>query len=224
MNEQVIITAKGSTETRNLIQGLKSIGIRARLLTDGRAALDMVEDQRPAVIVIDSQFPDRSGLDLCRMVKTERRTRSVFVLLLLDNATYQREAFELGAADCVLKPVNVQQLVLQVRNLLSSVSDSAKAEELKVGDLLLDRARHEVRAANNVIQCTPKEFVLLSVLMERSGRVQTREQLLNDLWECDAEIGPRAIDRHICFLRAKLGPLHRYIETVPSAGYRLVAA
>jgi two-component system, OmpR family, phosphate regulon response regulator PhoB len=224
MNEQVIIIAKGSTETRNLVQGLKSIGIRARLLTDGRAALEMVEDQRPAVIVIDSQFPDRSGLDLCRIVKTERRTRSVFVLLLLDSATYQGEAFELGAADCVLKPVNVQQLVLQVRNLLSSVSDSAKAEELKVGDLLLDRARHEVRAANNVIQCTPKEFVLLSVLMERSGRVQTREQLLNDIWECDAEIGPRAIDRHICFLRAKLGPLHRYIETVPSAGYRLVAA
>src|SRR5260370_18238000 len=71
------------------------------------------------------------------------------------------------------------------------------AEALKVGDLLLDRARHEVRAANCVVNCTPKEFLLLGVLMERSGRVQTREQLLNDVWDNDSEIAPRAIDPHV---------------------------
>ena len=90
-------------------------------------------------------------------------------------------------------------------------------------NLSLDRSRHEVRAANSIVQCTPKEFILLGLLMERSGRVQTREQLLNDVWDMDSEIGPRAVDRHVCYLRAKLGPLGRYIETIPSTGYRLVA-
>jgi two-component system phosphate regulon response regulator PhoB len=165
-----------------------------------------------------------SGLNLCRIIKSEGRTKSSFILVLLDDMNDQLDAFELGAADCVMKPFNVRKLVLQIRNLLRSIGgDSVKPEELKVGDLSLDRARHEVKAANSVIQCTPKEFILLGLLMERSGRVQTREQLLNDVWDMNSEIGPRAIDRHVCYLRAKLGPLGRYIETVPSAGYRLVA-
>jgi two-component system, OmpR family, phosphate regulon response regulator PhoB len=162
-----------------------------------------------------------SGLDLCRLIKS--RTKSIFVLLLLDDVHDQLNAFKLGAVDCVMKPFNIPKLVLQVRNLLWSIGDSITTEALKVGDLLLDRARHEVRAANCVVECTPKEFLLLGVLMERSGRVQTREQLLNDVWDNDSETAPRAIDRHMCCLRAKLGSLGRYIETVPSVGYRLVS-
>jgi two-component system phosphate regulon response regulator PhoB len=173
-------------------------------------------------VVIDKALPDLSGLDLCRIIKSESRTLSIFVLLLLDDANDQLDAFELGAAGCVMKPFNIRKLVLQIRNLLRSIGDSVATEVLKVGDLILDRARHEVRAASSVVQCTPKEFVILDVLMERSGRLQTREQLLNDVWEGDYEIGPRAIDRHVCCLRAKLGPLGRYIETIPSVGYRLV--
>jgi two-component system phosphate regulon response regulator PhoB len=183
----------------------------------------LLQDPWPAVVVLDKALLDMSGLNLSRFIKTEGRTESTFVLVLLDDASDQLDALELGAADCVMKPFNVRKLVLQIRNLLRSIGDPVKPDELKVGDLSLDRARHEVRAANSIIQCTPKEFILLGLLMERSGRVQTREQLLNDLWEMDLEIGPRAIDRHVCYLRAKLGPLGRYIETIPSAGYRLVA-
>jgi DNA-binding response OmpR family regulator len=106
---------------------------------------------------------------------------------------------------------------------LRSVGVTGKSDELKVGDLSLDRARHEVRAANTIIECTPKEFILLGLLMERSGKVQTREQPLNDVWEMDLEVSPRAVDRHVCCLRAKLGELGRYIETIPSTGYRLLA-
>jgi DNA-binding response OmpR family regulator len=122
-----------------------------------------------AVVVIDKALPDLSGLDLCRIIKSESRTLSIFVLLLLDDANDQLNAFELGAADCVMKPFNIRRLVLQIRNLLRSMGDSVATEVLKVGDLILDRARHEVRAASSVVQCTPKEFVILDVLMERSG-------------------------------------------------------
>src|SRR3984957_10634711 len=224
MNEHILIVADESAQTQGLLQGLRGIALPAHLLPTGRAAMAFLKDRRPAVVVLDKALPDLSGLNLCRVIKADERTRSTFILVLLDDMNDQLDAFELGAADCVMKPFNVRKLVLQIRNLLRSIGgDSVKPEELKVGDLSLDRARHEVKAANSVIQCTPKEFILLGLLMERSGRVQTREQLLNDLWEMDLEIGPRAIDRHVCYLRAKLGPLGRYIETIPSAGYRLVA-
>jgi two-component system, OmpR family, phosphate regulon response regulator PhoB len=223
MNHHVLIVADRSTQVRTLSQGLRGIGISTHLLTSARSAMDFLEDRSPAAIVLDKDLPDISGLDLCRLIKTDERMRSILILLLLDDANQQLGAYELGAADCVMKPFNPRKVVLQIRNLLQSIADPVSPEELKIGDLSLDRARHEVRAANNIVQCTPKEFVLLSLLMERSGRVQTREQLLNDVWDMDSEIGPRAVDRHVCYLRAKLGPLGRYIETVQSAGYRLVA-
>jgi two-component system phosphate regulon response regulator PhoB len=226
MNENILIVANESIQTRSLLQGLTGIGIPAQLLSDARSVMAFLKDRSPAVVVLDKAIPEMTGLDLCRIIKTDYkgRTKSSFILVLLDDMNDQLDAFELGAADCVMKPFNVRKLVLQIRNLLRSIGgDSVKPEELKVGDLSLDRARHEVKAANSVIQCTPKEFILLGLLMERSGRVQTREQLLNDVWDMNSEIGPRAIDRHVCYLRAKLGPLGRYIETVPSAGYRLVA-
>jgi two-component system phosphate regulon response regulator PhoB len=220
MNDKILIVANESIQMRGFLQAVRDIGLAARLLPDGRSTLAVLKDRCPAVVVLDKTLPDMSGLDLCRLIKS--RTKSIFVLLLLDDVHDQLKAFELGAVDCVVKPFNITKLVLQVRNLLWSIDDSITTEALKVGDLLLDRARHEVRAASCVVQCTPKEFLLLSVLMERSGRVQTRERLLIDVWDNDSEIAPRAIDRHVCCLRAKLGSLGRYIETVPSTGYRLV--
>jgi two-component system phosphate regulon response regulator PhoB len=221
MNESILVVANESIQTRGFVHALRGVGLATRLLPNARSTLAVLKDRCPAVVVLDKALPDISGLDLCRIIKS--RTRSIFVLLLLDDVHDQLQAFELGAVDCVMKPFNVPKLVLQVRNLVWSLGDSITTEALKVGDLLLDRARHEVRAANCVVQCTPKEFLLLGVLMERSGRVQTREQLINDVWDNDSEIAPRAIDRHVCCLRAKLGSLGRYIETVPSAGYRLVS-
>jgi DNA-binding response OmpR family regulator len=87
-----------------------------------------------------------SGLNLCRLIKTEGST--AFVLVLLHETSDQLDALELGAADCVMKPFNVRKLALQIRNLLRSIDVTVKSDELKVGDLSLDRARHEVRAAN----------------------------------------------------------------------------
>jgi two-component system, OmpR family, phosphate regulon response regulator PhoB len=223
MNKSVLIAAYESANTKDLLQGLKGMGIPAHLLSTARSTMAFLQDRCPAVVVLDKTLPDISGLNLCRLIKTEGSTVSAFVLVLLDEIGDQLDALELGAADCVMKPFNARKLALQIRNLLRSISDTVKSDELKVGDLSLDRARHEVRAANSIIECTPKEFILLGLLMERSGRVQTREQLLNEVWEMDLEVGPRAVDRHVCCLRAKLGPLGRYIQTIPSAGYRLLA-
>jgi two-component system, OmpR family, phosphate regulon response regulator PhoB len=222
MNEHVLIAANESIQIRGVLQGLRGIGIPAHLQPSARSAMAFFQDRCPGVVVLDKALTNMSVLNLGRGT-TEGRTRSPIILLLLDDTNDQLDAFELGAADCVMKPFDVRKLVLQIRNLLRSIGDSIKPEELKVGDLSLDRARHEVRAGTSIVRCTPKEFLLLGLLMERSGRVQTREQLFNEVWEMDSESGPRAIDRHVCYLRAKLGPLGRYIETVPGTGYRLVA-
>lgn len=222
MSGKILIVANKSIQTRDLVQSLKGVSLYAHTLPDARSTLSFLKDRLPPAIIVDNALPDMSGLELCHVIKADSRARSIFVLLLLDEVSDQLQAFEFGAADCVMKPFNIRKLVLQIRNLVGSVGDSATVEALQVGDLFLDRARHEVRTANNPIRCTPREFILLSTLMERAGRVQTREQLLNDLWATDLEIGPRAIDRHVCYLRAKLGTIGRYIETVQSTGYRLV--
>ena len=222
MNQNILIVANESLQAQGLIRGLRGVSLPTHLVPDARSTLAWLKNWCPAVVVLDKALPDLSGLELCRIIKKEPSTSSIFVLLLLDDVNDQLNALELGAADCVMKPFNIRKLVLQIRNLLRSLGDPVLTEVLKVGDLVMDRARHEVRAASSIVQCTPKEFLLLGLLMERSGRLQTREQLLNDVWDRDFEIGPRAIDRHVCCLRAKLGPLGRYIETIPTAGYRLV--
>jgi two-component system phosphate regulon response regulator PhoB len=223
MNDTILIVSSQSLQNRELVQGLERFHLHAQPLPDARSALSLLKYRSPPLVLLDDALPDVSGLELCRIIKADSRTRAAFVLLLLNSVADQFRAFELGAADCIVKPFSVRSLILQIRNLMQSIGNSITTEVLKVNELLLDRARYEVRAANNLIRCTPKEFTLLSVLMERSGRVQTREQLLNDLWEFDSDIGPRAIDRHVCHLRAKLGTVGRYIETIPGTGYRLVA-
>jgi two-component system, OmpR family, phosphate regulon response regulator PhoB len=223
MNVKILIVTNDSTQARNLVQGLKEVRLQAHSVPDASSTVVFLQDSVAPAVIVDNGLPDMSGLELCRVLKIDPRTRSIFVLLLLNEVNDQLRAFEWGAADCIMKPFNTRQLVLQIRNLVGSVGDSLNPEALQIGDLFLDRARHEVRAANNPVQCTPKEFTLLGIFMERPGRVQTREQLLNELWDADSEIGPRAVDRHVCYLRAKLGAIGRYIQTVQNTGYRLVA-
>jgi two-component system, OmpR family, phosphate regulon response regulator PhoB len=223
MNEKILIVTNDSTQARNLVQGLKEVRLQAHSVPDASSTVVFLQDSVAPAVIVDKGLPDMSGLELCRVLKIDPRTRSIFVLLLLNEVNDQLRAFEWGAADCIMKPFNTRQLVLQIRNLVGSVGDSLNPEALQIGDLFLDRARHEVRAANNPVQCTPKEFTLLGIFMERPGRVQTREQLLNELWDADSEIGPRAVDRHVCYLRAKLGAIGQYIQTVQNTGYRLVA-
>lgn len=95
---------------------------------------------------------------------------------------------------------------------------------LRVGDLVLDRSRHEVKAADRVIDCTATEFKLLAILMERQGRVQGRDRLLTDVWGYDSVIDTRTVDTHMRRLRDKLGPHGSYIETTRGFGYRLATA
>jgi two-component system phosphate regulon response regulator PhoB len=129
--------------------------------------------------------------------------------------------FELGADDYVMKPFNPLEFVLRIRAVLQRRWQATEGELLRVGELVLDRSRHEVRAGNRRIDCTATEFRLLGILMERQGRVQARNRLLSEVRSYGSIADTRTVDTHMCRLRDKLGEFGKYIETVRGFGYRL---
>ena len=130
---------------------------------------------------------------------------------------------ELGADDYVVKPFSPRELVLRVKAILRrgvATLEVKGSDVLKVGALMVDIPKHRVSIQGKGVELTPMEFKLLCILIQRRGRVQTRERLLADVWEITADIDTRTIDTHVKRLREKLGKLEHYVETVRGLGYR----
>lgn len=223
MSEKILIVEDEQDVAELLAHHLRKEGFAVAIVGTGRAAFAAVKNESPALIVLDLMLPEISGLDLCRMIKSNPETENVPILMLsarieeIDRVL----GFELGADDYVVKPFSPRELVLRIRAILRRLSQDRERELLRVGELVLDRSRHEVRAANRVIDCTATEFKLLALLMEREGRVQERDRLLTDVWGYDSIIDTRTVDTHMRRLRDKLGPHGSYIETIRGFGYRL---
>jgi two-component system, OmpR family, phosphate regulon response regulator PhoB len=223
MTEKILIVEDEIDVAELLAHHLRAEGFSVDIVTNGRTALAAVKTQAPALIVLDLMLPEISGLDLCRMIKSNPGTSSVPIIMLsarieeIDRVL----GFELGADDYVVKPFSPRELVLRIRAILRRLSQDKEQVLLRVGELVLDRSRHEVKAAERVIDCTATEFKLLAILMERQGRVQERDRLLTDVWGYDSVIDTRTVDTHMRRLRDKLGAHGSYIETIRGFGYRL---
>jgi two-component system phosphate regulon response regulator PhoB len=224
MSERILIVEDEADVAELVAHHLAKAGFAVEMAADGLSALELIRSNPPALVVLDLMLPQLSGLDLCRAVKADIRTREV-VVLMLSARTDEIDrviGFELGADDYVVKPFSPRELVLRIRAIFRRRGSSGDdSERLKVGDLTLDCSRHEVKAANRVVECTATEFKLLRTLMERHGRVQGRDRLLSDVWGYDSVIDTRTVDTHMRRLRDKLGDCARYIETVRGFGYRL---
>jgi two-component system phosphate regulon response regulator PhoB len=225
MSDKILIVEDEIDVAELLAHHLRKEGFAVEIVDNGRVALNWLKSERPALIILDLMLPELSGLDLCRIVKSNPGTEGVPIVMLsarieeIDRVL----GFELGADDYVVKPFSPRELVLRIRAILRRMSQDREPVEqlLRVGELVLDRSRHEVRAADRVIDCTATEFKLLAILMEREGRVQERDRLLSDVWGYDSVIDTRTVDTHMRRLRDKLGPHGRYIETIRGFGYRL---
>jgi two-component system, OmpR family, phosphate regulon response regulator PhoB len=223
MSEKILIVEDEIDVAELLGHHLRGEGFSVEIVTNGRTAFAAVKSQPPALIVLDLMLPEISGLDLCRMIKSNPATRNVPIVMLsarieeIDRVL----GFELGADDYVVKPFSPRELVLRIRAILRRLSQDKEEILLRVGELVLDRSRHEVRAAERLVDCTATEFKLLAILMERQGRVQERDRLLTDVWGYDSVIDTRTVDTHMRRLRDKLGPYGSYIETIRGFGYRL---
>jgi two-component system phosphate regulon response regulator PhoB len=223
MSEKILIVEDEIDVADLLAHHLRNEGFSVEIATNGLNALSAVKNQPPALVVLDLMLPEISGFDLCRMIKSSPGTNKV-PIVMLSARTQEIDrvlGFELGADDYVVKPFSPRELVLRIRTILRRLSRDKEQILLRVGELVLDRSRHEVRAADRVIDCTATEFKLLAILMERQGRVQERDRLLSDVWGYDSAIDTRTVDTHVRRLRDKLGSHGSYIETVRGFGYRL---
>ncbi len=168
-----------------------------------------------------------SGTEICRHIKSDPRTRHVPVVMLTAKGEEVDRVvgFELGADDYVTKPFSVRELVLRLKAVLRRASPRAAADpapRLSVGPIRVDPEAHRAYVAEEEVVLTALEFKLLMTFLSRVGRVQSREQLLSDVWEMSSEVETRTVDTHVKRLREKLGVARDLLETVRGVGYRLV--
>ena len=176
------------------------------------------------LILLDLMLPDGSGLDICKSIKSNSDTESIPIIILTakDDEVDKVVGFELGADDYVTKPFSVRELILRVKAVLKRGSKKKEIVEVvrQFGDLKIDVDSHEVHVDDTKINLTALEFRLLRQLVDTRGRVQSRDQLLSDVWGYSAEVTTRTVDTHVKRLREKLGPIGKYVQTIRGVGYK----
>jgi DNA-binding response OmpR family regulator len=221
-----VLVADDEADVLNLVcNNLKLAGFTPLRAEDGPGALEQAKAQLPAMIVLDLMLPGMSGLEVCKALKMEPATKNIPILMLTAKAEEVDRilGFELGADDYMTKPFSPRELVLRVQSVLRrATSDPEKAEVLKLGDIVVDRTRHVVVVRGKELELTATEFKLLATLIERRGRVQSRDVLLNDVWGYESVIDTRTVDTHVRRLREKLGKAADCLETIRGFGYRMV--
>jgi len=221
-----VLVADDESDVLNLVcNNLKSAGFSPLQAEDGPSALEQAKTHLPALIVLDLMLPGMSGLEVCKALKAEPATKNIPILMLTAKAEEVDRilGFELGADDYMTKPFSPRELVLRVQSVLRrATSQPEKAEVLKLGEIVVDRTRHAVSVRGKELDLTATEFKLLSTLIERRGRVQSRDVLLNDVWGYESVIDTRTVDTHVRRLREKLGKAADCIETIRGFGYRMV--
>jgi len=206
---------------------LKAAGYEVATAADGEQALSKARSIAPDLIVLDLMLPEVDGLEVCKILRRDPATATIPIIMLTARAADIDRVLglELGADDYVAKPFSPRELVLRIRNLLNrGRSEQTKKDRIQTGDLLIDVPRHLVTVQGRTIDLTATEFKLLVVLAQRRGRVQSREQLLHDVWNYERVIDTRTVDTHMRRLREKLGQASRYLDTVRGVGYRFVEA
>ena len=221
-----ILVAEDEQDVLNFVAtNLKTAGYQVLKAENGESALEQVRSALPALVVLDLMLPGMSGLEVCKVLKGDPATKPIPIIMLTAKAEEVDRivGLELGADDYVTKPFSPRELVLRVRSILRRANAPQEAADvLRLGDIQVDRSRYEVVVKGKSIDFTATEFKLLTVLMERRGRVQSRDTLLNDVWGYESIIDTRTVDTHIRRLREKLGAAADCIETIRGFGYRMI--
>jgi two-component system, OmpR family, phosphate regulon response regulator PhoB len=224
----LILVVEDEQDLANTLQyNLQREGFQTRVALNGQQALELAQlSPLPDLVVLDLMLPDFPGTEVCRRLRADERTRAIPVLMVTAKSEEidRVVGFEVGADDYVTKPYSVRELLLRVRAILRRVAHEEPREaELRFGELRVDEPGHRVWVGDEELRLTALEFRLLTTLLSRKGRVQTRDTLLSDVWGIDAEVTTRTVDTHVKRLREKLGSAGNYIETLRGVGYRFRA-
>ncbi len=220
-----VLIVEDEPDIRQLIaHHLEREGFRCRQVATGPEALRAVRASAPDLIVLDLMLPEVGGLEVCRRLRGDAATAAIPIIMLTakSDEVDRVVGLELGADDYVAKPFSPKELVARVRAVLRRAHPDTTGRVYREGAVVLDPGRHAVTVGGAPVTLTPKEFDLLQVFLEASGRALTREHLLTRVWgyaHAD-EIESRTVDVHVRRLRAKLGDEGRRIATVKSVGYR----
>lgn len=223
--EKRVLVVDDETDVTELLEyKLKQAGFLVRAINDPLRVLGLARDLRPEVIVLDVMMPELNGHQLLKMIRADALLRDTPVLFLTAKGeTDDRlKGLQGGADDYVAKPFDAREVVLRIQALAKRAKSAAAAPDTRLasGAIVLDLERHEVTAEGKPVELTATEFKLLRTLVERKGRVQTRERLLEDVWNYAPDIETRTVDTHMRRLREKLGRAGEVIETVRGVGYR----
>ena len=198
-------------------------GFKVKAFSNGESFLDVLQKNKPNLVILDLMLPGVSGLDVCRELRSNNNYAGIGVVMLTAKSEEVDRivGFELGADDYVTKPFSVRELILRVKVLLKKRTDNSANEQiLKYGPISMNLEAHDVSVYEQSIILTALEFKLLKHLLKRKGRVQTRDQLLGDVWGYSSEVTTRTVDTHIKRLREKLGKPGELIQTIRGVGYR----
>jgi two-component system phosphate regulon response regulator PhoB len=201
----------------------KAGGFSILTATDGATGLQKARLEKPAFIILDLMLPKLPGLELCKVLKTDPATSGIPIMMLTAKAEEidRIVGLEFGADDYVTKPFSPREVTLRIKAILRRGEAKWDGEYLTAGPIQIDPVRHEVCVSGKPVSLTMLEFKLLRTLIERRGRVQQRDRLLNDVWGYESAIDTRTVDTHVRRLRKKLGKAADAIESIRGFGYRL---
>ena len=224
---RVLVVDDESDVTELLQYRLEQEGYRVATLNDPLACIAKVREFEPDLMLLDIMMPELSGIQLCRIIRADPSIKDIPIIFLSARGEVEDriKGLEAGAEDYISKPFNTNELLLRTSKMLrrsGSLSEPAGQSRIEIAGVVIDEDLHQLTVDGKNVILTATEFRLLMLLMERKGRVQTRDHLLVNVWQYDTDIETRTVDTHIRRVREKLGQHAHMIETVRGVGYRAV--
>jgi len=219
-----ILIVEDEADIRDVIAfNVRQAGHQVIACGTGHEAIEKLAEN-PSLVILDIMLPDTSGIEVCKFIKHDARSKHVPVIMLTARGEEidRVVGFEVGADDYVVKPFSMRELLLRVKSVLkrSGATVQTQPVTIEIGDLRIDTSAHRVWVAGSEVELTALEFRLLVTFYERRERVQSRATLLDDVWGVSPELVTRTVDTHVKRLREKLTTCGDCIETVRGVGYR----
>jgi len=224
--EDTVLVIEDEMDVVDLLRyNLGKAGFSVLIANDGLKGLEMARQNRPDVIILDLMLPGMNGHAVCKALKKDPDTESLPIVMLTAKGepSERVQGLEIGADDYVTKPFSTKELILRVKALLRRVRSSTTTESLEVDQFQVNKNAFEIRLEGQRLDLTTTEFKLLTLMIERRGRIQSRETLLYDVWGYQNAIDTRTVDTHMRRLREKLGQHSSRLETIRGEGYRFNA-